>query len=243
MAIKRVFASAKKGSVLEVLIYDVVGYDWYGDGITVANLSTQIKAAGDFESFCIRINSPGGDVFEGVAIANLLRAQGKPIAVHIDGVAASIASVIAMAGDTICMGQGSMMMIHNAWTYTAGSAAELRKTADTLDKISGSLAETYVTRTGKTLEVIQALMDAETWLSAEECVAEGFATEVVSRAEEDRNEALALAAAFSRQFAKAPRFEAATPEPEQVPAPPEAPPIDWEGQLAVRRKQLDLAGL
>ena len=159
--LNRIFAAAKKDTVLEVLIYDVIGYDWWTDGgCTVATLAAQIKAAGEFSSLSVRINSPGGDVFEGVAIGNLLRAQGKPVAVHVDGIAASAASVIAMAGDTICMGQGSMMMIHNAWTTASGNAAELRKVADTLDKVSSSIAETYTAKTGRPMSEIQPMLDA-----------------------------------------------------------------------------------
>jgi ATP-dependent Clp protease protease subunit len=238
---ERIFAAAKKGSVLELLVYDIIGQDWYGDGICVANVAAQIKDAGEFESFVVRINSPGGNMFEGVAIANLLRAQKKPVAVFVDGVAASAASVLAMAGDTISMGQGTMMMIHNASTYTYGAAAELRKTADTLDKASASMAETYATRTGKPVAEIQSLMDAETWLSAADCVEQGFATGLITRSDEETTNALALASTFTKHFANAPDFGAPT-DILSDPQPVAEAPVDWEGQLSVFRKRLELIG-
>lgn len=234
---KRIFAAAKKGSVLELLVYDTIGADWFGEGVTAKGVAAQMKAAGDYSSIRARINSPGGDVFEGVAIGNLLRSSGKPVAVIVDGVAASAASVIAMAGDTISMGQGAMMMIHNAWTITAGDAGSLRKTADTLEKVSASIAETYTTKTGKDAAAMQALMDAETWLSAEDCVREGFATEVAPQSAEDQKQARALAASFHMQFANTPDF--GTVEPEETPEPVAA--VDWEGDISIRRKRLELA--
>lgn len=231
---KRIFAAEKKGSTLEILVYDIIGADWFGEGVTVAGVAAEIKSAGAFDSISVRINSPGGAVFEGVAIANLLRAQGKPVSVVVDGVAASAASVIAMAGDTVAMGQGAMMMIHNAWTMVAGDAGDLRKMADTLDKISASLAETYIAKTGKSAEEIKTLMDAETWMSAEECVSSGFADSVVARSEEEKAKAMALAATYADKFTNAPNLgHVEDPGPKG-----EAPEVDWEGPLEVYRKRL-----
>jgi ATP-dependent Clp protease, protease subunit len=245
---KKFFALAKKDSALEILVYDVIGYDfWSGGGITAGTIAAEIKQAGDFASISLRINSPGGDVFEGVAIANLLRAQNKPIAVSVDGIAASAASIIAMCGNTIAMGQGAMMMIHNAWTVAVGDAQDFLKIADTLDKISASIAETYVARTGKSLADVQALMDAETWLSADECVEEGFATSVISLPAEEDAEVMALAAVFARRFENAPKFPVPVPEePDPDEEPDEDPDdqpeavVDWAGLLAVRQRQLQL---
>lgn len=238
----KTFSASKKGSALEILIYDQIGGSWFSDGITASWLAAQIKEAGDFDSFSVRINSPGGNVFEGVTISNLLRAQGKPINVTVDGVAASIASIIALAGDTIAMGQGAMFMIHNASTMASGCAGDLRGMAETLDKISATMAETYAAKTGKTVEAIQALMDAETWFTADESVKEGFATSVIPVGPSDRKKALALAATFARQFRNAPAFEAPEPEPEVIPTPIETESPDWEGQLSVYKKRLELAG-
>jgi ATP-dependent Clp protease, protease subunit len=256
--INRIFAAAKKDTVLEVLVYETIGPDYWGDGgVTAKNLAAQIKDAGDFSSIQVRINSPGGSAFEGVAIANLLRAQGKPISVNVDGLAASAASIIAMCGDTISMGTGSMMMIHNAWTVGYGNAQELRKIADTLEKVSTSIAEMYIARTGKSAAEIKSLMDAETWLSAEECVNQKFADSVSEREADEQAQAMALAASFNLSgFSKTPAAlteraqeqeiaAAETPAAEEIPSdepPADSQPPDWESQLSVYRKRLELVG-
>jgi ATP-dependent Clp protease protease subunit len=126
----------------------------------------------------VRINSGGGDVFAGVAIHSMLKRHQANVTVYIDGLAASIASIIAMAGDKVIMPKGSMMMIHNPWSFTGGDANDFRKMADTLDAIRDSMIPIYADKTGMTSEEIIALLDAETWLSAEEAVEMGFATEV-----------------------------------------------------------------
>ena len=127
----------------------------------------------------VEINSPGGDVFAGLAIYNGLRNSGKKINVKVLGLAASAASLIAMAGDTIEMPENSFMMIHNPWGFAAGDANEMRATADVLDKIGSGLVSTYAKRTGKSEDEITALLNAETWMTAQEAVDAGFATKVV----------------------------------------------------------------
>lgn len=122
----------------------------------------------------LRINSPGGNVFDGITIHNALREHSATVKVHVDGLAASIASIIAMAGDEIRMAKNSFMMIHNAWTFTAGNAEELRKLADTLDKIDTTLVKTYQDKTGGTQRDIRQMMADETWLNADEALAKGF---------------------------------------------------------------------
>jgi ATP-dependent Clp protease protease subunit len=131
---------------------------------------------GDISTINLYVNSPGGSVFEGIAIHNMLKRHKAKVNVHVDGLAASIASVIAMAGDTIFMPKNAMLMIHNAWTITYGNAAELRKAADDLDRISQSSMQTYLQKAGDklTAEKLQELLDAETWLSADEAFAYGF---------------------------------------------------------------------
>ena len=117
------------------------------------------------------VNSPGGDVFAGQAIYSQLKRHKATVNVHIDGLAASIASVIAMAGDTIHMPSNAMMMIHNAWSIAMGNAKDFRKTADDLDKIGLSIQETYLAKaTGLEKDKLVELLDAETWLTAQECM-------------------------------------------------------------------------
>lgn len=189
-------AALQADGVFELLIYEDIGEDWWsGGGVTAKLVKQKLDGAGSYNSVSVRINSPGGDAFEGVAIYNVLRALKKPINVHIDGIAASAASIIAMAGDTITMGPNTMMMVHNAWTICAGDGDDMRKCADTLDKISVSIGQTYVVKTGKTADEIKAIMDAETWMGAQECVDEGFAT-AIAEAAEGEAAAMALASSF-----------------------------------------------
>lgn len=195
-------AALQSSGVLEILVYEEIGMDWWtGEGVTAKTVKNALDQAGQFASITLRINSPGGDAFEGAAIYSLLRATGKTVNVFIDGIAASAASIIAMAGDTITMSNVGMMMIHNAWTVCAGEAADMRKCADTLDKVSGAIAQAYVERTGKTLADVKSVMDAKTWMGAQECVDEGFATAVAEPAAKNDAAAMALASSF-RALAK-----------------------------------------
>jgi ATP-dependent protease ClpP protease subunit len=178
-------------------VYEDIGIDWWtGGGITAKTVKQEIDSAGPFNKIAVRINSPGGDAFEGIAIFNVIRAQGKPVEVFVDGIAASAASIIAMAGDTRVMGSGSMLMIHNAWGTCVGYAQDMRKMGDVLDKVSSSVAETYVQRAGLTAEKAKELMDAESWLGASEALELGLATGITEPEPEESESALALARSF-----------------------------------------------
>jgi ATP-dependent Clp endopeptidase proteolytic subunit ClpP len=157
----------------------------------------------------VEINSPGGDVFAALAMHNGLKASGKTITVKIMGVAASAASLIAMAGDKIVMPKNTFMMIHNPWSFAQGNADELRDTADTLDKIGASLKATYAARTGMDEKELDAMLATDTWMTADEALERGFATEVV--------DAVAANAKFDMARAELPAAVAAlfkAPEPE-----------------------------
>jgi ATP-dependent protease ClpP protease subunit len=203
---KRAFMAAMKATVLEILIYDEIGENyWSGGGITAGTVAAAIKDVGKFDSIKVRINSPGGSAFDGVAIYNLLRSQGKSIEVFVDGIAASAASVIAMAGDTVNMGTGAVLMIHNAMWGCYGDAQALRAAADTIETISVTIGEIYVKHTGKDAETVKALMDAETWMNGDQAVDLGFATKTVAQDEEEVAEAKALAQKFNmKAFQHAP---------------------------------------
>lgn len=179
---RRFFNSSSADATLTLEIYDAIGADMFGDGITASAVSAALNTAGQFDSITMRLNSPGGDLFEGVAICNLLKSAGKPVNVVVDGLAASAASLIAMAGDTITMGDGSMMMIHRAMAMAAGFSDDLRQTADTLDTVSASAADIYVARTGMKKDAVLDMMKAETWMSAQDAVKLGFATAVAGKA-------------------------------------------------------------
>lgn len=159
----------------DVFIYDVVGDSWVGgDAATVVKAINGIKA----KKINLRINSPGGSVFDGVAIYNALARHSAEVTTYVDGLAASIASIIALAGKKIVMAENAMMMIHNPWTYTAGDSASLRKEADVLDQVRETLINTYATRTGKERDVIGAALDAETWFTAQEAKDWGLNDEI-----------------------------------------------------------------
>lgn len=169
----RINAEASGGA--EILIYDVIG-SWFMD-TDAASIANQIKAI-DADEITVRINSPGGSAFDGVAIMNALRAHEARIVVRVDGLAASAASVIAMAGDEIVMGPGSQMMIHEAWVFTEGDAGFLRSEADRLDKMSDSITSLYAKRAGGDFDEWRALVAAETWFTADEAVTAGLADRV-----------------------------------------------------------------
>lgn len=155
-------------------IYDEIGF-W---GVQAKDFMTSLGKVQSKE-LNVEINSPGGDVFAALAMFNGLKASGKTITVTVMGVAASAASLIAMAGDKIVMPKNTFMMIHNPWSFAQGNADELRETADTLDKIGGSLKATYAARTGMDDAELDALLATDTWMTADEALAKGFATEVV----------------------------------------------------------------
>ncbi len=164
--------SAKKHAA-EIIIYGDIGWD-----ITAKEFSDEMNALGDVKDITVRINSFGGDVFDGVAIYSRLIVSGANITVFIDGIAASAASVIAMAGKEIHIAEAGFVMIHDAWAMAVGNAADLIKTADRLEAVSEQIAGIYQRRTGQELAKIREMMAAETEFNATEAVEFGFATEV-----------------------------------------------------------------
>lgn len=176
----KVMARGQKSA--EVLIYDPIGADWFGNGVTAKRFRDDLEAMGDVAEITVRINSPGGEVFDGLSIYNTLKEHPAKVTVHIDGLAASIASVIAMAGDRIVMGEGAMFMVHSPWTVAMGNADNMRATADMLDKVEVGLVDAYVSRTGKTRAAVQKWMEGETWFTRDEAIAEGLATEAAGEA-------------------------------------------------------------
>lgn len=159
----------------EVMLYDEIG-GWFG--ATADRLIAELKGV-TAPRMRVRINSPGGSVFEGIAIANALRAHPANVTVQVDGVAASIASVIAMAGDRIEMAPNSMLMIHDASGVCMGNAADMEDMAELLDLVSDNIADAYAARAGGTREQWRERMRAETWYLPEDAVAAGLADEAV----------------------------------------------------------------
>jgi ATP-dependent protease ClpP protease subunit len=172
-----VYALAEKGDAIELDVYDVVGLG--GDSPTAKQVLDRLAAAKGAKTIELRLNSAGGLVDEGLAMYSILAAHPAKVTVHVDSIAASIASVIAMAGDEIVMAESAMMMIHNPWSLAIGDATEMRKTADLLDKRGGQLAGIYSARTGQPLATVFSDMAAETWMTASEAQAKGYATRIV----------------------------------------------------------------
>lgn len=170
---------AKSGSAAELLIYDEIGAGWDGTGVSAESFIESIKSIGlkAGDELTVRINSPGGSYFDGVTIYNYLRSLASRVLVRVDGVAASAASIVAMAGDRVEMPENAFLFIHNPWTFAMGDANALRKQADDLDKLRESALATYGRRTDGNLsrKELGDMLDAETWLSAEQSVRHGFA--------------------------------------------------------------------
>ncbi|WP_314186434.1 ClpP-like prohead protease/major capsid protein fusion protein [Aggregatibacter kilianii] len=163
---------AKANDTAEVSIYDEIGF-W---GVSAASFAQDLKNCGNnLKQINLHIHSPGGDVFDGIAIYNLLKNHPANVTVYIDGLAASMASVIAMAGNEVIMPENAMMMIHKPWGIQGGDAEDMRKYADLLDKVENTLIPAYANKTGKTPEELAEMLSAETWLNGKECVEQGFA--------------------------------------------------------------------
>jgi ATP-dependent Clp protease, protease subunit len=157
-----------------IQMFDIIGEDyWTGGGITAKRVAAQLRGMqGPVEA---QINSPGGDVFEGIAIYNILREHPQPITVKVMGMAASAASIIAMAGDTIEIGAASFMMIHNTWVFMAGNRHDMREIADWLEPFDKALIDVYAERSKQKPEDIEKWMDAETFMSGSLAIERGFA--------------------------------------------------------------------
>lgn len=168
----------------EIFIYgDIVseGWRWSDDETSAVSFRDSLTELGDVEEIDLRINSGGGDVFEAVAIYNMIKRHKAKVTAHIDGLAASAASVIAMAADRVVMPANSMLMIHNAWSIFMGDHVAMKKFAEDLEKINESVKRSYLDK-NENLDVTEltALMDAETWLSADEALEMGLADEVIT---------------------------------------------------------------
>lgn len=178
----------------ELLIYGPIASEsWWGDEVTPKQFKEDLDKLGDVSELNIYINSGGGDVFAGQAIHSILKRHNAKKTVYVDGLAASIASVVAMAGDTIVMPKNAMMMIHKAWTMAVGNANDFRKLADDMEKIEETIIAAYESRdlTLSRDEIVK-LMDAETWLTADEALEYGFIDEV----EEEKKVAASIDGGF-----------------------------------------------
>ncbi len=175
-----------------ITIFDVIGEDmWTGAGFTAKRAAAALRSIGK-NPVTVKINSPGGDMFEGIAIYNLLREHPAKVTVEVMGWAASAASIIAMAGDEIKMGLGTFMMVHNAWGMVIGNRHDMRSAADLFEGFDSAIADIYAARAKIDRKEIEKLMDAETFMGPNEAVAKGFADSVAEdlRADEGKTKNL-----------------------------------------------------
>lgn len=218
----------KNEAGIEVQIYDLIDPWW---GVSAKSFADAIKGAGA-SPLTVRLNSPGGDVFEGRAIASLIRAHQGPTVAIVDGLAASAASTIAVAAKSLTMAKGSFLMVHRSWAWAMDNAEGLRTLAGLLEKIDGSIAGDYVAKSGASRAQAEAWMEAETWFTADEAVAAKLADAV--------GETEAQLKPFNlKAFDNPPAALLARLAPPADPAPPEPDLAALRAHAARRLRLLD----
>lgn len=191
-------AAAADESDRSISVYDVIGYDyWTGEGVTAKRIAAALRNMGA-GPVTVNVNSPGGDMFEGLAIYNLLREHDGEVTVKVLGLAASAASIIAMAGDTVQIARAGFLMIHNAWVIAVGNRNDLREYADTLEPFDRAMADIYAARTGQDQKAMAKLMDSETWIGGSDAIDEGFADELLPSDQVEKKGGKASASAVRR---------------------------------------------
>lgn len=165
------FEAKSKNSVHEIILYGEIGENFWGDGISAKAFSDMLAKIPSTEELNIRINSPGGSVFDGMAIYERIKQHRGKKKIYIDGLAASIASIIILAGDEIITGEGSMIMLHKPMIFSGGNANDLEKAIQVLDKIENQMVGIYARRTGMKRDEIESILEQETWFTAEEAKA------------------------------------------------------------------------
>jgi ATP-dependent protease ClpP protease subunit len=160
-------------------IFDVIGSDFFGDGFTAKRMSAALRSIGEDKDVVVNINSPGGDVFEAATIYNLLAQHKGHVTVNILGLAASAASVIAMAGDTVKISKIGFLMIHNSWSIVMGNKDDLRDAADILEQFDKSILTAYASKVSIDEKKISKMMNDETWIGADDALEFGFAEEII----------------------------------------------------------------
>lgn len=190
--------AADKDADRTISVYDVIGYDyWTGEGVTAKRIAGALRGMGA-GPVTVNVNSPGGDMFEGLAIYNLLREHDGEVTVKVLGLAASAASVIAMAGDKVQMARAGFLMIHNAWVMAIGNRNDLVEVADTLKPFDDAMASIYAARTGREMKAMAKLMDAETWIGGQAAIDDGFADEFLPSDQVKKGDGKASASAVRR---------------------------------------------
>ncbi len=227
-------------------IYDEIGADpFFGGGVDVNELVGEIEALDKGAELTVRINSPGGRAWDGLALANAIMRHPGKTTTHVDGLAASAASLVALAGDEVVMSKYGQMMLHNAWAGVAGTAEDLKAAADTLAKLNGSMAAFYADRAGGEVADWAKAMKKESWYTADEALAVGLATSIDESGKRDEVEAAAASAiAKATAMFKYPGRLAA-PAPVSARATTNGPtgPATKEGPVAISKQVAERLGL
>ncbi len=174
-----VHAATEREADNTISILDVIGQDFWGEGVTSKRISAALRQIGD-NDVVVNINSPGGDYFEGLAIYNMLREHKGAVTVNILGMAASAAAVIAMAGDEILIARAGFLMIHNTWVVAVGDRNQLRGVADWLEPFDAAAVDIFSARSGLDGQEIGKMLDRETWIGGADAVEKGFADDLLS---------------------------------------------------------------
>jgi len=226
-------AAAKDETHAEIYIYGDIGESWYGETVTAADFVRDVSGLENVETMTVRVNSYGGSVTDGIAIYNAIRRHKATVTVAIDGIAASIASLIAMAGDQVEMAENAMIMIHAPWGGVLGNSAEMRDYADTLDKMAGAMASSYMAKSGMEYDAVMGMLTdgKDHWYGAQEALELGLIDNITG--------ALAIAASANEKLsdhafwvarAKASIPHPASPAPVEKPAAAAAQPSE-KGQI------------
>jgi ATP-dependent Clp protease, protease subunit len=230
--------SASSPDVGELHIYDAIGRGFFFDGITASSIVKALEGVKDCKELHVRINSPGGDVFEGVAIYNAIKRFPAPKTCFVDGVAASMASIIALAGDRVETAANGMWMIHEPSGGAIGRADDLRKAAERIEAIRAVMVDTYVERTGQKREDVEAWMAAETWMDAKLAKERGFTNDIAG---EERATAFHAGFSILAEYRNTPESLRAAAMAASAPPPP-APPAPKEN-IAMLKQLIAMLGL
>jgi ATP-dependent protease ClpP protease subunit len=200
-------ARAEASDAAVIRIFGDIGDSWWGDSVSAAQFAEDLTEIGKVAQLEVRLNSPGGDMFDGVAIYNTLRNHPAKVTAYVDGLAASAASVIAMGADELVMGTGTQLMIHDAWALSVGNADDMRAQAAVMDQLSDSMADIYADRAGGTAAEWRDSMREESWYGADEAVKAGLADRVVKREKATEDTDVAAAVRSSKFAAKVFRYQ------------------------------------
>lgn len=225
---KKYYALETNGKEADIYIFgELTSWEWLESDVSSYTLSKELQGL-DADTINVHINSYGGEVAEGLAIYNALRQHKAKVKTYCDGFACSAASVVFMAGDERIMSNASLLMIHNAWCYTAGNANQLRKDADDLEVITQASINAYMNTVGITEAELKELLDAETWVLPGDALEMGFATSIIS--EPATNKAAASARRVLFNLIKQTALQKPAPEPAPTPPEPTPPSLDVREQ-------------